>query len=162
EPVQLGDEDGPHVLVVDVGAKDNLVRSLLKRGARVTRAPWHADLGSLASAVDGVLIGNGPGDPQDLGELVVQVRLLFQRPALPISGVCLGHQILGLAAGSETYKLPYGHRGANQPVQEIGTRRCFITSQNHGYAVNPEDRERFKYRLGTPNKHFSPRLIAHA
>ena len=86
--------------------------------------------------MDGVLIGNGPGDPQDLGELVAQVRLLFKRPDLPIFGVCLGHQILGLAAGGETYKLPYGHRGANQPVQEIGTRRCFITSQNHGYAVN--------------------------
>jgi carbamoyl-phosphate synthase small subunit len=136
EPVQLGGEDGPHVLVVDVGAKDNLVRSLLKRGARVTRAPWHADLGSLASAVDGVLIGNGPGDPTDLDELVVQVRLLFKRPHLPIFGVCLGHQILGLAAGGETYKLPYGHRGANQPVQEMATRRCFITTQNHGYAVN--------------------------
>ena len=136
EPVQLGGDNGPHVLLVDAGAKDNLVRSLLKRGARVTRAPWHADLGSLASAVDGVLIGNGPGDPQDLGELVAQVRLLLKRPDLPIFGVCLGHQILGLAAGGETYKLPYGHRGANQPVQEIGTRRCFITSQNHGYAVN--------------------------
>jgi carbamoyl-phosphate synthase small subunit len=136
EPVQLGDDDGPHVLVVDVGAKDNLVRSLLKRGARVTRAPWHADLSSLASEVDGVLIGNGPGDPQDLGELVAQVRLLFKRPNLPIFGVCLGHQILGLAAGGETYKLPYGHRGANQPVQEMATRRCFITTQNHGYAVN--------------------------
>ena len=137
EPVQLGGDDGPHVLLVDAGAKDNLVRSLLKRGARVTRAPWHADLGSLASAVDGVLIGNGPGDPQDLGELVAQVRLLlFKRPDLPIFGICLGHQILALAAGAETYKLPYGHRGVNQPVQEIGTRRCFITSQNHGYAVN--------------------------
>ena len=137
EPIQLGGDDGPHVLLVDAGAKDNLVRSLLKRGARVTRAPWHADLGSLASGVDGVLIGNGPGDPQDLGELVAQVRLLlFKRPDLPIFGVCLGHQILGLAAGGETYKLPYGHRGVNQPVQEIGTRRCFITSQNHGYAVN--------------------------
>jgi len=136
EPVRLGGGDGPHVLLVDAGAKDNLARSLLKRGARVTRAPWHADLVSLASGVDGVLIGNGPGDPQDLGDLVAQVRLLFKRPGLPIFGVCLGHQILGLAAGGETYKLPYGHRGVNQPVQEVGTRRCFITSQNHGYAVN--------------------------
>ena len=83
EPVQLGGEDGPHVLVVDVGAKDNLVRSLLKRGARVTRAPWHADLGSLASAVDGVLIGNGPGDPQDLDELVAQVQAAVQAPQPP-------------------------------------------------------------------------------
>jgi carbamoyl-phosphate synthase small subunit len=136
EPVQLGGDTGSHVLLVDAGAKDNLARSLLKRGARVTRAPWHGDLQVLANGVDGVLIGNGPGDPRDLGELVAQVRLLFKRPDLPIFGVCLGHQILGLAAGGETYKLPYGHRGGNQPVQEIGTRRCFITSQNHGYAVN--------------------------
>jgi carbamoylphosphate synthase small subunit len=75
---------------------------------RVTRAPWYADLPSLASRVDGVLIGDGPGDPQDLGELVAQVRLLFKRPDFPIFGVCLGHQILCLAAGGETYKLPYG------------------------------------------------------
>jgi carbamoyl-phosphate synthase small subunit len=136
EPVQLGGDTGPHVLLVDAGAKDNLVRSLLRRGARVTRAPWHADLQILANGVDGVLIGNGPGNPRDLGELVAQVRLLLKRPSLPIFGVCLGHQILALAAGGETYKLPYGHRGANQPVQEIGTCRCFITSQNHGYAVN--------------------------
>jgi carbamoyl-phosphate synthase small subunit len=136
EPIRLGGGDGPHVLLVDAGAKDNLARSLLKRGARVTRAPWHADLVALAADVDGVLIGNGPGDPQDLGELVEKVRILFKRPTLPIFGVCLGHQILGLAAGGETFKLPYGHRGVNQPVQEIGTRRCFVTSQNHGYAVN--------------------------
>lgn len=135
EPIRIGNGDGPHVLLVDAGAKDNLTRSLLRRGARVTRAPWHADLAALASGTDGVLIGNGPGDPKDLGELVEQIRGLLARPSLPIFGVCLGHQILALAAGGDTFKLPYGHRGVNQPVQEIGTRRCFVTSQNHGYAV---------------------------
>ncbi|MFN8654237.1 MAG: glutamine-hydrolyzing carbamoyl-phosphate synthase small subunit [Gemmatimonadales bacterium] len=135
EPIHLGG-DGPRVLLIDAGAKDNLARLLLKHGANVTRAPWHADIGALAQNMDGVLIGNGPGDPQDLMPLVEKVRGLFKRPNLPIFGVCLGNQILALAAGGSTFKLPYGHRGVNQPVQEIGTRRCFVTSQNHGYAVN--------------------------
>jgi carbamoyl-phosphate synthase small subunit len=104
----------------------------------VTRAPWHADLGPLADEADGVLISNGPGDPKDLGELVAQVRGLLERPGFPVFGVCMGHQILGLAAGGDTFKLPYGHRGVNQPVQETGTGRCFITSQNHGYAVRED------------------------
>ena len=134
----LGNGDGPRVLLVDAGAKDNLIRSVLRRGAVVTRAPWHADLGALAREADGVLLGNGPGDPKDLGDLVEQVRGLLQRPELPVFGVCMGHQILGLAAGGDTFKLPYGHRGVNQPVQEAGTGRCFITSQNHGYAVQED------------------------
>lgn len=135
---RLGEGSGPRVLLVDAGVKDNLIRSVLTRGAVVTRAPWHADLVSLASEADGVLLGNGPGDPKDLPDLVAQVRLLLARPSLPIFGVCLGNQILALAAGGDTYKLPYGHRGVNQPVQEVGTRRCFVTSQNHGYAVHEE------------------------
>lgn len=135
---RLGEGTGPRVLLVDAGAKDNLIRSMLERGARVIRAPWHADLAALASEADGVLLGNGPGDPKDLPELVAQVRGLLERPGLPIFGVCLGNQILALAAGGDTFKLPYGHRGVNQPVQEISTRRCFITSQNHGYAVRED------------------------
>jgi carbamoyl-phosphate synthase small subunit len=138
ETTTIGGGDGPRVLLVDAGVKDNLIRSILRRGAVVTRAPWHADLGALADQADGVLLGNGPGDPKDLDQLVGQVRGLLQRPDLPVFGVCLGHQILGLAAGSDTFKLPYGHRGVNQPVQETGTGRCFITSQNHGYAVRED------------------------
>lgn len=135
---RLGGGTGPRVLLVDAGAKDNLIRSMLERGAQVIRAPWHADLAALVPEADGVLLGNGPGDPKDLPELVAQVRDLLQRPGLPIFGVCLGNQILALAAGGDTFKLPYGHRGVNQPVQEISTRRCFITSQNHGYAVRED------------------------
>ncbi len=135
ETTRIGNDSGPQILLVDAGVKDNLIRSVLERGAGVIRAPWHADLAALAETADGVLLGNGPGDPKDLPELVNQVRRLLQRPGLPIFGVCLGNQILGLAAGGDTFKLPYGHRGVNQPVQEIGSRRCFITSQNHGYAV---------------------------
>jgi carbamoyl-phosphate synthase small subunit len=135
EPVRyLG--GGRHtILLIDVGAKDNIVRSLLSRGLDVIRAPWHADLAALATQADGVLIGNGPGDPKDLIPLVVKVRLLLAEGRLPVFGVCLGNQILALAAGADTYKLPYGHRGVNQPVQDQLTRRCYITSQNHGYAV---------------------------
>jgi carbamoyl-phosphate synthase small subunit len=126
------------VLLVDAGAKDNMVRSLLKRGASVVRAPWHTDLTPLAAECDAIIIGNGPGDPKDLMPLVGQVRSLLSSYRKPIFGICLGHQILALAAGGDTYKLPYGHRGVNQPVQDLLTRRCYITSQNHGYAVRQE------------------------
>lgn len=127
-----------NILVVDAGAKDNIVRSLLERGASVTRAPYHAPLAELALGADGVLIGNGPGNPKDLKRLIEQVRGLLGSYRRPIFGVCLGNQILALAAGGDTYKLPYGHRGQNQPVQDLLTRRCYVTSQNHGYAVRDE------------------------
>ena len=124
------------VMLVDIGAKDNIIRSLLARGVSVLRVPWHANLAKIADQADGVLIGNGPGDPSELGELVKQTRDLMSRPdKKPIMGICLGNQILALAAGAKTYKLPYGHRGVNQPVQDLMSRRCFITSQNHGFAV---------------------------
>lgn len=124
------------VLLVDVGAKEGIVQCLLERGASVIRAPWHADLAALAQAVDGVLISNGPGDPADLGTLTEQLRQLMSGFAGPIFGICLGHQILARAAGFSTYKLKYGHRGVNQPVQDLETGRCYVTSQNHGYAVD--------------------------
>lgn len=126
------------ILLVDCGAKDRIVHSLLARGVSVVRAPWHCDLWRLARDVDAILIGNGPGDPQDLQPLCVQVRTLMDRFTGPIFGVCLGHQLLSIAAGARTYKLRYGHRGMNQPVQDVITRRCYITSQNHGYAVADE------------------------
>jgi Carbamoylphosphate synthase small subunit len=129
---------GPRVMLVDVGAKDQIVRSLLVRGASVVRVPWHARLADFVDEVDGIVIGNGPGDPADLSELVDQVRTLMSRFEGPIFGVCLGNQILALAAGAATYKLPYGHRGVNQPVHDLITRRCYITSQNHGYAVDDD------------------------
>lgn len=134
-PIVYGDGGSPHILMVDAGAKDNLVRSLLARGAKVTRAPWHADVVKMAETADGVFLGNGPGDPKDLTILVEKVRVLLGGYSRPIFGVCLGNQILALAAGGDTVKLPYGHRGVNQPVQDLLTRHCYITSQNHGYAV---------------------------
>lgn len=134
EPVTYAGGD-TRVMLVDAGAKDGIARCLLERGATVVRVPWHADLQRQARAVDGILIGNGPGDPGDLGALTGQVRTLLAQFAGPIFGVCLGHQILARAAGLETYKLPYGHRGINQPVQDLMSGRCYVTSQNHGYAV---------------------------
>jgi carbamoyl-phosphate synthase small subunit len=124
------------ILLVDVGAKDGIVHCLRQRGAAVLRAPWHANLLELIDDVDGVMISNGPGDPADLGALTDQVHRMFSSFAGPIFGICLGHQVLARAAGHETYKLKYGHRGVNQPVRELGTGRCFVTSQNHGYAVD--------------------------
>lgn len=134
EVVTYGEGD-VSVLLVDVGAKDNLVRSMLQRGVRVVRAPWHARLGPLADVCDGVLLSNGPGDPRDLGALVDQVRGLVAQGNKPLFGVCLGNQILALAVGGATCKLPYGHRSVNQPVQDLVSGRSYITSQNHGYAV---------------------------
>lgn len=124
------------ILLVDVGAKEGIVHCLRRRGATVLRAPWHSDLLSLARAADGVMVSNGPGNPADLPTLSEQLRQLMASFAGPIFGICLGHQLLARAAGFQTYKLTYGHRGVNQPVRELGTGRCFVTSQNHGYAVD--------------------------
>jgi carbamoyl-phosphate synthase small subunit len=134
EPIRY-DGGELNILAIDVGIKDNIIRSLLERGASVVRAPWHARLKDLSAEADGILIGNGPGDPKNLTSLIEQLRGLMESYDKPIFGICLGNQILSLAAGGDTYKLPYGHRGVNQPVQDLLTRRCFITSQNHGYAV---------------------------
>ena len=124
------------ILLVDVGAKEGIVHCLRKRGATVLRAPWHSDLLSLARVADGVMVSNGPGDPANLASLSDQLRQLMASFAGPIFGICLGHQLLARAAGFQTYKLKYGHRGVNQPVRELGTGRCYVTSQNHGYAVD--------------------------
>ncbi len=122
-----------HVVLIDCGHKRNILRSLLKYDVKVTVVPWDYDLQKLS--YDGLLISNGPGDPLMCEKTVDQVRWNIEKK-IPILGICLGHQILSLAVGAKTYKLKYGHRGQNQPVLETGTQRCFITSQNHGYAVD--------------------------
>ncbi|MDR3312182.1 MAG: glutamine-hydrolyzing carbamoyl-phosphate synthase small subunit [Spirochaetaceae bacterium] len=123
------------VVLVDCGAKANILRCLLARGATVIRVPWNHDLTGID--YDGLFLSNGPGDPKTCGKTIALVRRAFTL-GKPIFGICLGVQIMALAAGADTYKLPYGHRGQNQPCVEVGTRRCYITSQNHGYAVRPE------------------------
>ncbi|MDR3328843.1 MAG: glutamine-hydrolyzing carbamoyl-phosphate synthase small subunit, partial [Prevotellaceae bacterium] len=121
------------VVLVDCGSKGNIVRCLTQRGAEVTLAPWDYDFTALA--YDGVMVSNGPGNPQQCRPTIAHLRKALAL-GKPIFGICLGHQLLALAAGAATYKLKYGHRGHNQPVIEAGTQRAFITSQNHGYAVD--------------------------
>jgi carbamoyl-phosphate synthase small subunit len=126
------------ILLVDTGVKESIVRALQRRGVTVVRAPFFAAWEPFVAEVDGVLLGNGPGDPVDLLPLCDRIRRSILARGLPTFGICLGHQLLSLAAGARTYKLPYGHRSQNQPVQELGTRRAYVTSQNHGYAVEDE------------------------
>ncbi len=132
----------PHLVVVDCGTKNNILRCLLRRGAKLTVVPWNAD--PVAVGADGIVLTNGPGDPTTCGETVRHLQAALQRD-VPVFGVCLGCQLLALAAGGGTFKLRYGHRGQNQPVVDRETRRCYVTSQNHGYAVDartlPEDWE---------------------
>lgn len=125
---------GPRILVIDTGAKESIVRSLLRRGAHVLRAPASAPWEPLLGQADGVLLTNGPGDPAALGPLCERLRAVLAY-GLPTMGICLGHQLLARCAGAETYKLPYGHRSHNQPVLDLLSRRAYVTSQNHGYAV---------------------------
>ncbi len=122
-----------NVVLVDCGVKHNIIRCLLRRGIEVTMVPWDYDFSGIEC--DGLFISNGPGDPNMCGTLVDHVRA-FMQTGKPICGICMGNQILALAAGAEVKKLKYGHRGHNQPVREVGTTRCFITTQNHGYAVD--------------------------
>jgi carbamoyl-phosphate synthase small subunit len=121
------------VVLVDCGCKAGILRSLLARGVTVIRVPWNYDF--LAEDFDGVLVSNGPGDPQMCGPTVDHLRTVIEQER-PVFGICLGHQLLALAAGATTYKLKFGHRSQNQPCIESGTKRCYITSQNHGYAVD--------------------------
>ncbi|MEM7585609.1 MAG: glutamine-hydrolyzing carbamoyl-phosphate synthase small subunit [Acidobacteriota bacterium] len=132
ELVTYGD-DGPRIVMVDTGAKANIVRSFVAAGARVMRVPWDYDF--FREEFDGICLPNGPGDPKLADRTIANVRRALDEK-IPIFGICLGNQILALAAGADTYKLKFGHRSQNQPCIEVGTRRCYITSQNHGYAVN--------------------------
>jgi carbamoyl-phosphate synthase small subunit len=124
------------VVLIDCGAKENIIRSLVGRGACVVRVPAATGYARIKSfAPRGVLISNGPGNPKKCVETIRTVRRLM-RENIPVFGICLGNQILALAAGADTFKLKFGHRSQNQPCLEEGTERCYITSQNHGYAVD--------------------------
>ena len=124
------------VALLDLGVRNSMISALTRRGCEVTVYPAHtAGEEILAGNFDGVVISNGPGDPADNTAIVAEVKKLYQSE-LPIFAAGLGHQILALAAGASTYKLPFGHRGASQSVRDLATNRCFVTGQNHGYAVD--------------------------
>ena len=131
-------EERCHLAVFDFGIKRNILRSLGACGARLTVLPARTKAASvLALDVDGVVLSNGPGDPEPLVDVIETVRSLTES-GLPTFGICLGHQLLGLAMGGRTFKLKFGHHGGNQPVIDLATRAVTITSQNHGFAVDPE------------------------
>ena len=121
------------IMLVDCGVKYNIIRNLIKRGVTVIRVPWDYDFTN--DQYDGLFISNGPGDPKMCTATIKHLSAALQGDK-PIYGICLGNQLLALAAGADTYKLKYGHRSHNQPVLQAGTKRAYVTSQNHGYAIN--------------------------
>jgi len=131
--VRYGDS-GRKVVLVDCGVKANIIRCLLSRGVEVIRVPWNYDYTGLD--FDGLFLANGPGDPDTCEEAVQIIRKQMSMSRKPICGICMGNQLLAKAGGATIYKLKYGHRSHNQPVREVGTNRCYVTSQNHGYAVD--------------------------
>ena len=130
-----GREGAPYVVTMDFGIKRNILDALRKLGCKVTVVPAKSPAEAvLALNPDGIFLSNGPGDPKDVPDIIREVKkLIGQRP---IFGICLGHQILALAMGADTYKLKFGHRGSNQPVKDLETGKVAITAQNHGYAID--------------------------
>lgn len=127
-----------NIAVIDVGTKKNIIRCLLNRGCNVTVYPCDFDAKEvLASKPDGIMITNGPGDPAECVDIIKQIKILADSK-IPIFAICLGHQLMALAHGAKTYKMKYGHRGANHPVKNLETGKVYISSQNHGYVVDAD------------------------
>ena len=125
---------GKKVVLVDCGVKNNIIRCLINRGVEVIRVPWNYDYTNME--FDGLFLANGPGNPDMCQDAVDIIRKQMSQTRVPICGICMGNQLLAKAAGAKIYKLKYGHRSHNQPVRMVGTDKCYITSQNHGYAVD--------------------------
>ena len=133
---ELAAAAGPHVVVFDFGVKRNILQMLVARGCRVTVMPATTEAADvLAVNPDGVLLSNGPGDPEPCDYAIDAIQTLLERD-IPIFGICLGHQLLGLASGAKTEKMKFGHHGANHPVTDLLTKKVMITSQNHGFALS--------------------------
>lgn len=143
EPSVLHGE-GPRIALLDLGAKASIAASLTKRGCEVTVYPAHTSAETiLREQPEGIMLSNGPGDPASCTEIISQVRKLYDSD-VPIFAICLGHQLMALANGAKTYKLTYGHRGGNHPVKDLSSGKVYISSQNHGYAVDAGSMERGK------------------
>ena len=132
--IRYNEGAGKKVVLVDCGVKNNIISCLVNRGVEVIRVPWNYDYTSME--FDGLFLGNGPGDPDMCEDAVKVIRKQMSMSRKPICGICMGNQLLAKAGGATIYKLKYGHRSHNQPVREVGTNRCYVTSQNHGYAVD--------------------------
>lgn len=122
--------------LIDCGIKHNIIRHFLDRNVEIIRLPWNYNLSNIEQKYDGIFISNGPGDPKNVKQAIDNVKYAMEKTKKPIFGICLGVQLMALAAGGKTYKLKYGHRSANQPCIDLENGRCYITSQNHGYAIN--------------------------
>ena len=147
-PVTFGEGDGPRLVALDTGIKRSIIRQFTDRGVRLELHPCTTPAETLIAAdADGVFLVPGPGDPAALDYVVDTIRELLGR-GQPVFGICLGHQLLSRAVGLETFKLPFGHRGANHPVQDLRTGRIAITSQNHGFAVRGEPGQRLTSDFG--------------
>jgi len=132
---KCGKPDAKQVVLVDCGVKENIIRCLLVRGVDVVRVPWDYDFNDME--FDALFLANGPGNPDVCEKTVENIRKFLANPVVrPCMGICMGNQLLAKAAGAKIYKLKYGHRSHNQPVRQVGTTHCYITSQNHGYAVD--------------------------
>lgn len=137
EEIYCWENSGPHIVVIDVGLKLSIARSLHNTGCRVTVVPSTLNAGDIMDLKpDGLMLSNGPGDPQMAKEVIIVIRELAGK--IPIIGICLGHQIIALALGGKTYKLKFGHRGSNHPVKDLIRDKVYITSQNHGFAVDED------------------------
>ena len=132
--IRYNEGAGKKVVLVDCGVKANIIRCLVARGVEVIRVPWNYDYTGMD--FDGLFLANGPGDPDMCVEAVDVLKRQMSMSRRPICGICMGNQLLAKAGGATIYKLKYGHRSHNQPVREVGTNRCYVTSQNHGYAVD--------------------------
>ena len=132
--IRYNEGAGRRVVLVDCGVKANIIRCLVERGVEVIRVPWNYDYTDMT--FDGLFLANGPGDPDRCVDAVNILKKQMSMSRKPICGICMGNQLLGKAGGATIYKLKYGHRSHNQPVREVGTNRCYVTSQNHGYAVD--------------------------
>lgn len=135
-PVTYNPKGDLKIAVIDCGVKQNILRCLCSRGASVTVLPFNYDFNSVADQFDGVFVSNGPGSPTTCVETIKNLKIAIDHLKKPIFGICMGNLLLGMAAGLEVYKLPFGNRGHNQPALNVDTGLCYITSQNHGYALN--------------------------